>query len=251
MPAATRFAAAAFALILGACAAEPPPAQVYADVKTIGVISDIGDRVMLKTMGATALGSLEVIEPVDWGIDQHVVGEVSRRLADRFAVTPLTYDASAFDDIVRLGQPVPAAAIGERPRRPIEDILRTAVTPRGLDAYVVITRAASPYRGGRQVVEGLGLVRSDGAAAPEAFAIYDITVVDGRKYTVIRRARARQENDLVFPPIAGAHREVAAGDWAQSLAAASEPQRRRLRETLLALIDRSLGDTLRMLGLAQ
>ena len=249
MPAVIRFAAAVLALILGACAAEPPPAQLYADVKTIGVISDIGDRVMLKTIGATAYGSLEVIEPVVWGVDDHVVGEVSRRLAVRFEVTPLTYDASAFDNIVRPEQPMPAAD-GERQRRPIEEILRTAVTPRGLYAYVVITWAASSYRDSRQVIEGLGLVRGDGAAAPEAFAVYDITVVDGRKLTVIRRARARQKNGILLPPIAGAHRGVAAGDWVPSLATASEQQQRRLRETLLALIDRSLGDTLRTLGLA-
>ncbi len=241
-------------LALSGCVADhrPPPDRL-AEIKTIGVISAIGDRLTFETIGASVFGNVEVTEPVEWGIDQDVAGRIAAALPKRYTIAPVSYDAAAFDKIAWADESAPAAGFRDTARRRVEDVLRAAASPQGLDAYIVVTKATSAYAGGHQILRGLGLVRGEGAAthALAAYAIYDLSLIDGSKHVVIGRARASLPRATGFRLVQGAYREVGDALWAPSLAALPAPQQRRLRQTLLELIDQSIPLALAALGLTE
>src|SRR5579883_446537 len=244
---------ALFAMAGGCVAGKHPPPDRLAEIKTVGVISAIGDRVTFETIGASVFGNVEVTEPVEWDIDRHVVARITAALAGRYKVVPVNYDRVAFDKIAWADETSVAPGFRDATPRRIEDIVAAAASPPGLDAYVVVSRATSPYARGHQIVRGLGIVRGEGSAtyAPAAYALYDLSLIDGPKHTVIGRARASLPSDGAFRLLQGPYREIKASIWAPSLAALAPSRQQQLRETLLDLIDRSLPGALAGVGLIE
>ena len=173
------FAAAALALaawqpLRTAAASESAIAQV----KTIGIISALGDTLHHVYVGATAFtndteGSEEI---ADWKLDDTVIAEFTSQLAGRFDVRPVTYSRSDFS----------AAASGTHSERDFgERIGRTK--PDGsaaYDAYIIVRNIENNDFVARtnQHLFGPGLYRRHGIFGGNMDAVFvscDVTIVDG------------------------------------------------------------------------
>ena len=84
------------------------------------------------------------------GIDDLIVG-ASALLGRRFQLQPVTYPRASFAARDRNS---PFALVNMTRDDPIKELVRNQVTPQGLDAYVVITAATSPYGSRGRTVAG-------------------------------------------------------------------------------------------------
>jgi len=65
------------------------------------------------------------------------------------------------------------------------------VSPQGLDAYIVITKAKSNFNGSRKV-EGIGFITYGTVLASynQIYALYEIRVFDGKTFDMIEKRAA-------------------------------------------------------------
>ena len=174
----------AVALAAGpAAAAKPTTAEKLAHVKSIGVISTIGQAFTLQFIGFTVFNNKEQRLPIeDWRIDERVAARIKAHLDGRFEVRPVEYDPAAF----------------ALPKNPHWIVSRpTAVTAvkdlpdQDLDAIILITpqwSTTSNYRGPFHI-GGLGVLR-DGVdmrnrPVDKLHAIYEVTIVDAETKAVL------------------------------------------------------------------
>src|ERR1043166_3274550 len=152
----------------------------------IGIVSAIGDKLHLRKVGITVFGNESTEMAIDsWRLDDLIIGKVRAALSGRFDVRAVTY------------QRAPFAALGEdkeiffRERRP--ELVRTGVSPHGLDDYLVITKSRWPYANSNQELLGLGVVESGSTlfgTRVHAYANYALGMVDGRSFTVSDETKA-------------------------------------------------------------
>jgi MltA-interacting protein MipA len=91
------FAALLLLGLLDACAAVDASPPKLASVKTIGVISAIGDEFTLTRARLTGLGnSAQGFSIESWGVDDLIVSRASSLLNRRFEIHPVTYRRGAF-----------------------------------------------------------------------------------------------------------------------------------------------------------
>ncbi|WP_239625167.1 hypothetical protein [Bradyrhizobium sp. I71] len=121
---------------------------------------------------------------------------------------------------------------------PFKELVRSDVTPQGLDAYIVITRARSKLGNGRNV-EGVGLAEYRTLLADYGLihALYEVRIIDGKTFDVIEKRAAAPLDNTGTVRIAGPSGSV---DESFEGSASSE----RLRAAIADLIIRSLPLTL-------
>src|SRR6185312_9824396 len=81
-------------LLLAACAITPGAIEPTSlgRIKTVGVISAVGDSLAYKEIAIMVFGNDLVEKPAaEYGIDPYVVGEVTKELAGHYQVQPVTY----------------------------------------------------------------------------------------------------------------------------------------------------------------
>jgi hypothetical protein len=237
-----RFFALFMLLLVAACAGMAPKVE---GVRTIGIVSAIGDKFYLRKVGFTVFGNESQEIPIDsWGIDELMTSKIRAALAGRLDVRPVKYRRAAFAEAEN------TIAIGVESLR--GETVRTEVTPQGLDAYLIVTKATAPYGQTNQMLRGLGMV--DGFKFGDhliyAYAFYSISLVDGHDWTVSRGTFATIQGDagLFGPRLKGASRELDKSWWPASLDAASN---QRLKGVVAELIDQSLPGTLQKMLLVQ
>jgi len=203
-------------------------------VKTVGIVSAIGDQFTLAKTGLTGLGSnSRSVSIASWGLDDLIVQRVTEVLSVRFQVQPVSYSRATFAAI----QESPIAAVdlvrGDR----FKKLVQTDVSPQGLDAYIVITKAKANFGGGNRKVEGVGLITY--SAVLESFgllhALYEIRVVDGRTFDVIEKMAAGPADNASSVRLAGPSLVIDA--------TVDEPNE-TLRRAVVELLMRSLPNTL-------
>jgi hypothetical protein len=220
-------------LLLAGCAIKPVSPEKTAGIRTIGVISALGDEITLKKIGITVFGNDEKTAPVEsWKIDESVVRRVSGLLGKRFSVRPVTCDRSAFraaDTFDKIGE-----------------IVRTQAAPQGLDAYVVVTRAGSQVGESNQYIRGVGVLHASSLIADyvDIYALYLITVVDGRDFKPLGSMLAPAPENKFLPAIRGPHLDVDKSLWGNPAEAARND---KLRAALTGLLESSLPRTLQRL----
>ena len=222
---------------VAACAPAMPisPQQVSA-IKTIGIISAIGNQVEIKNV--VALRPMEVYWrlPGNGQVDDLVVKRLGDLLAPRFEIRPVTYARAKFFDAWR----GPA----------LNELVRTEVTPQGLDAYVVVTPTVRMLGVSGVLLTGIGLLETGSGIfgyEDQLYTLYKITVIDGRQLAILGSQGATLGNDSIV--IAGPHRDVDHALWAESAAEMSDAHRAQLDTEIKDLVDRSLPLTLHALGL--
>lgn len=230
----------AMLLVLGRSASalfETRDAKLQA-VKTVGIISAVGDRFVISKAGLTGFdNSSSNVSIAAWALDDFFLQQATSLLSGRFEVKPVSYSRATF------------AGINESPLRPVElirgdrfkKLVETDVTPQGLDAFVVITRARSDLGAGGRKVEGVGLVTY--GTMMESYsaihALYEIRVVDGKTFDVIEKLAAGPLDSSTDLRLAGPSLLLDEGIPVGSIEASESMHR-----TVVDLITRSLPVTL-------
>jgi hypothetical protein len=231
---------------VGGCATIDAPATKLQALRTVGIVSAVGDEFTLTKAGLTGLAADAQrfsIEP--WGIDDLIVARVGALLGGRFQVQPVSYRRESFAVRDR-GSPI--AVVGMMHDDQIGRQVRSQISPQGLDAYVVITAATSTYGSRGRTVAGIGIISHDAmlASYAELHALYMIRVIDGRELKVIDKRSAGPVGDDETFRLAGPSRRVDAS----LLPAAREPAgNESLKAAVVDLIEHSLAQTLRDLRL--
>ena len=203
-------------------------------IKTVGIVSAIGDQFTYAKTGLTGVDTSPRNVPIaSWGLDDLVAQEVSRALSVRFQVQPVTYPRATFATTAESTM----AAVNLVRGDPFKKLVQNDVSPKGLDAYIVITKARANFGGGNRKVEGLGLITY--STVLESFdllhALYEVRVVDGKTFDVIEKVVAGPAVDASIVRLPG-----------PSLVIGANFDRRdeNLRRAIHDLIIRSLPNTL-------
>ncbi|QDF39186.1 hypothetical protein [Bradyrhizobium symbiodeficiens] len=226
---------AAACVALGAAAAFETRASRLQAIKTVGIVSAIGEEMSLSQAGLTKLGSAGQSASISaWGLDELIVQQATRLLGARYRVQAVNYTRAAFAAI-RDSAVTPVNLLRTDP---FKELVRTYVTPQGLDAYIVITRARSKLGNGRNV-EGVGIAEYRTLLADYGLihVLYEVRVIDGKTFDVIEKRAAAPLDNTGTMRIAGPSGPV---DGAFDGPASSE----RLRAAIADLITRSLPVTL-------
>jgi len=217
-------------LLLGACTALVVGSpQKRASIRTVGIVSAFADTFDVQKIGMMVFGNdLKTIPISSWGIDDLAAGKVRALLSKRYDVRPVTYQRATI-------------ASAKSGRYGIGEAIRPNVSPLGLDAYVVLVGAGTPYGNTNQSLYGLGIVEHAGFQY-FLFALYEIVLVDGNDFSFLGLSIASFPNALRGKPV----QKVDQSLWPTSLDAASNP---RLKEGVIDLIDQTLPSTLQQLQL--
>lgn len=214
--------------------------QKLSSVKTVGIISAVGDQFILAKAGLTGLDNNSRNVPIaSWRLDELIAQEVGKALSVRFKVQPVTYPRAAFVAI----QDSAITAVNLVRDDPFKKLLRTEVSPQGLDAYIVITRAKANFGGSNRKVEGVGLITY--STVLESFsllhALYEVRVIDGKAFDIIEKMAAGPSDDASSMRLAGPSL-VLDGNF--------EAPDETLHRAIVDLLSRSLPGTLSDLHLA-
>jgi len=204
-------------------------------IKTVGIIAAVGDKFTFAKGGLTGFENSSRSVPIGpWGLDDLIVQQATAALSGRFQVKPVSYPRTMF------------AAVNESAIKPLDlvrgdpfkKLVQTEVTPQGLDAYVVITKAKMNFGGGSRKVEGVGLITY--ATVLETYsqvhALYEIRVVDGKTFDVIEKMVAQPIDNATTLKMAGPSLPV---DGSFS-SATSDVRDENLHRAVVDLIVRSL-----------
>ncbi|AWM04809.1 hypothetical protein [Bradyrhizobium amphicarpaeae] len=216
---------------LGAAAAFETRASRIQAIKTVGIVSAIGEEMSLTQAGLTRLGATAQSLPISaWALDDLIVQQATRLLDGRFRVQSLTYRRAAFAAV----RDLVVAPVNLLRSDPFKELVRSDVAPRGLDAYIVITRAKSKLGNGRNV-EGVGLAEYRTLLADYGLihALYEVRVIDGKSFDVIEKRAAAPLDNTGTMQLAGPSGPI---DDTLGGSASSE----RLRAAVVDLIMRSL-----------
>jgi len=214
-------------------------------VRYVGIISAVGDRMMVAKGGLTGLDNASRSFPIDsWGLDDLIVQRATATLNGRFQVQPVTYNRAAFAAVKDSVMTPVNLVRGD----PFAKLLRTEVSPRGLDAYIVITKAKANIGGASGKIEGVGLITY--ATVVESysriFTLYEIRVIDGRTFDVIEKMAAAPLDDTAQVRLPGPSRPT---DGSVSINT-GDGRDESLRRAVIDLIVRSLPTTLNDMHLA-
>src|SRR3981189_3274931 len=84
-------------LNVSACATFQTGETKLQAVKTVGIISAVGDEMSFATAGLTGPGNASRHFPIaSWGLDDLIVQQATTALSGRFQVQPVTYKRAAF-----------------------------------------------------------------------------------------------------------------------------------------------------------
>jgi hypothetical protein len=203
-------------------------------VKTVGIVSALGDQFTLAKAGLTGLdnGSRSV-SIGSWALDDLIVQRVGEALSVRFQVQPVSYPRATFATI----QESAIAGVDLVRSDPFKKLVRTEVSPQGLDAYIVITKAKAPFGSSNRKVEGVGLItyRTVLESFALVHALYEIRVVDGRTFDIIEKFAAGSTERASGVRLAGPSLVIDAN--------VAEPDE-KLHQAVVDLLVRSLPNTL-------
>jgi hypothetical protein len=241
-----RLLIAALLLLAGCAGHQTPPPQSISAVKTIGVISLLGDQFTVSYAGWTPFGNSTSVGAIaGWGIDQRVADDVAASLGQRIAVTPMLYDPAPFGRGIVLHDGRAFVSMQDKSEQPLHQIL--GAQPGPVDAVLLVTPAGAPTGSG-MLVRGLGLLRSRPFfLRTDVHALYRITLVRTGDDAVIGDSYAPALPDC--RTLAGPCRTVAPDLWNADFATLTPDQVQALQTTVVQLIDASLPAALQRVGL--
>ena len=215
-------------------------------VKTVGIISAVGDQMTFAKGGLTGLNNRGQSFPIgSWGLDEMIVRQATAALNGRFQVQPVRYNRAAFTAI----KDSPVTPVNLVRGDPFKKLVQTEASPQGLDAYIVITKAKSTFGGGGRKLEGIGYLNYGTVLASysQIHALYEIRVFDGKTFDVIEKMAAPPLDNVGAVRIAGPSRML---DESISPGAGNPAENEKLHAAIADLVARSLPSTLSDMHLA-
>ena len=237
---------AVLAVSVSACAMLETRETKLQAVKTVGIVSAVGDEMSFAKAGLTGLNNPSQSFPIaSWGLDDLIVRQVTTALSGRFQVQPVSYQRSAFAAI----KDSPVTPVNFIRGDPFKKLVQTEVSPQGLDAYIVITKAKSNFGGGAHKVEGIGFITFGTllASSNHIHVLYEIRVIDGKTFDVIEKMAAPPLDEVGTVRIAGPSRTI---DEDFAPGAGNPAENEKLHAAIADLVARSLSTTLSDMHLA-
>jgi hypothetical protein len=241
-----RLATLLLLVLLGACAAVDASPPKLDAVKTIGVVSAIGNELTLTKAGLTGFENRTQSFSIEsWGIDDLIVSRANALLSRRFEVHPVIYQRATFAAVEGDSTITVVNLLRDDP---IKKLIPAEVSPLGLDAYVIITKAKSKYGSTSRTVAGFGIINHSAVFGSYAqiHALYVVRVIDGHEFNLIEKRSASPLNNTEMFRLAGPSRLV---DGSFLPTANDAAQNEPLKAGITDLIERSLPTTLQDLGL--
>jgi hypothetical protein len=242
--------AVAALLALSACASMEATNRLQG-IKTIGIISAIGDKFTFTETGLTGFDNAPHSVSIEaWGIDEQIVAQATSILGRNFQVQTLSYPREIFAALEKKSAIPAADLLRENPLKredPFKESIVNHVSPQGLDAYVVITKATLKFGTRGVPVSGIGLINHSALLNSSAMvhALYVIRVVDGHTFRTIDKKTASPLDNSSIIKLTGPSRPFDA-----AVPPISDPlQNESLKVAVSDLINRSLEPTLRDLHL--
>jgi hypothetical protein len=238
-------ATAVLVVNLSACASFETHETKLQAVKTVGIISAVGDEMSFVQAGLTGLNNPAQSLPIrSWGLDDLIVQQATSALSGRFQVRPVNYRRSAFAAI----KDSPVAPVNLVRGDPFKQLVRTEVSPQGLDAYIVITKTKSNFGASRKV-EGIGFITYGTVLATynQIYALYEIRVFDGKTFDVIEKRAAPPLDNSGTMKLPGPSQLV---DESFAPDPGNPAQNEKLHTAIAELVARSLPSTLSDMQLA-
>lgn len=248
----TRLSALLFAaclLLLNGCVTLEVPAERLNTIRTLAVVPALEDEFNYRHIGFTVFQNEAGSRPIpDWQVNARVKQRVTSLLNNQFRIAEagpinlaLAQQTSYGDDASRVARRLYASIGNKQP---------------GIDAYLFIVpewlqsgvKSNTSIGGlGVQYVSGVSLVNSN-APRFSAFAVYRMYVLDGKTGELIaqrlaRGAGATMPSEVPRLPLTGSN------DWPTNPAQLLAQQENRLKEAAYSLLDDSLPNTLKALGL--
>jgi len=238
----------AAAILLSACTTFQTGKTKLQTVKTVAVISVIGDQFSFTRAGLNSQADTTQYFPINrWNIDETIARETAAAIGTRFQVEPVSYDRAAFLASPRKDSPVKPLNMLRKDHW--KELLK-AIAPAGtIDAYVVIAKAESTIGSSDRTVSGIGglSVRAMAGRYYQLHTLYEIKVFDGRSYELIESRSAAPLNNTDMVRLAGPSRLV---DESYMPNNGNPAENEQLRAKINDMILGSLVPTLRNLYLA-
>ncbi|TXH37021.1 MAG: hypothetical protein E6Q98_08955 [Rhodospirillaceae bacterium] len=222
-------------VLLGGCSETVLTRNQAADVKTVSVISAIGDELTVRDIVAQdpagSQGSLAA-----YGLDRYAVDQADHLLADRYSLIPVTYEPSDFYQSEK-ERVIQSFLIGGVP---VGQVIRQRTQPPGAtalgaDIYVVLLPGKAKLTDVDKPLYGASLIRL--ASGPNLGIVYRIVIVDGHTLQPIANVDTMADHT------------VDDSYWADSFAALSESQKQQIADTWKQRLDRTLKPALQKLNL--
>ncbi|MBP6010968.1 MAG: hypothetical protein KBA31_01970 [Alphaproteobacteria bacterium] len=227
------------------CAVTLMPAQAAdrAPIKTIGIVSDVGDKVHHKHIGFMVFSNKEAaLDVPDWAIDAHITTALSDGLRERYELKPVEFPrgtiAPVLDDPFDAPDP--------------EDTMRANAKPTGgasVDAYVVAWPTLSDVYGTNQNVQGIGLLTQGGRAM--LYLAVRVTLLDGSTFKEIDSCSARMRDRSFWNPEKSTMNEVPDFEDVESLDALTPEQKQTMQAGLKQMLTDGMTYCLRDLKLVE
>lgn len=228
------------ALGFTACATFKTGEKRLEAVRTVGILSAIGDQFSFVKAGLVGADEGRQSFPIDnWHLDDFIVQQVTTALNGRFQVQLVNYDRKLFANPENES---PLAAVNLVRGDAVKKLVRE-ISPQGLDAYVVITRARAKFGGGNRTVAGIGLARYATVfeSTSMVYALYEVRVIDGKTLDVIQKRIAAPLEGAAGGRLAGPTQIVDETDFR---APGDPADNESLRRIVAELLTRSLAATI-------
>lgn len=231
------------AALLCAVTLTPALAAERAPIKTIGIVSDVGDKVHHKHIGFMVFSNKDTVHDVpDWAIDAHITTALSNGLKERYELKPVDFPrgtiAPALDDPFDAPDP--------------EDTMRANAKPAGgasVDAYVVAWPTLDNVYGTNQHVQGIGLLTRGGRAM--LYLAVRVTLLDGRTFEEIDSCGARIRDRSFWNPDESTMNKAPEFEDAESFDALTPEQKQTMQTGLKQMLTDGMNYCLRDLKLVE
>ncbi len=217
-----------------------PATQQASSLKTIGLISTIGDTFTVQTVGITVFGNEEKQFPIAaWKLNDRVAATVTDLLKKNFRVKRIPASESAFASLYEPG------GLFRDGEAEYLAALRKLIASQQADYYLVITRGGSPFGTTNQSISGLGVTRTYGVFGTGGDYVHALTLlrVFDPQFKMLRDERGTIGQETFLAIVKGPH--IVLSEDSERLpkepeAALNDPRAKKL---VLELLDKSLTAT--------
>lgn len=185
------FVASALLFGLTACVTQSLNTHQAAQYKRIGLLSAMGDRFSVTTVGSTAFGNARREEKLELGADELLTASAIEALSGRYQVVDLSQYRRTFLDQPKHWPGEKGLFAKDGPMVP--EVVRNLMGSEKLDAYILITPGYGAVRGTNQQIAGIGVVKLNslfGGGNTLLHAGYIVSVIDGIDYSLVADMRA-------------------------------------------------------------
>lgn len=220
----------------GALARDLPP------IKTVGVVSDVGDKIRIQHIGFMVFSNkLTIVDVPEWAIDAHVTTAIQTALKERYALRAVDFPrggiAPELGGVALFGGPSP------------ENNMREKAKPANgepIDAYVVVWPFRRSVYPTNQQVEGIGLLTQRSRA--RMYTALMVTLLDGKTFDEIDACGVKVRPTSFGEPDASYMNE-ANELFAESYEAMTPEQKQKLEQGLKTMVNEGVAYCLRDLKL--